>query len=245
MPSFIRFSAAAMHDQQFYQYITVLPKDSIITFDKAYINYEQFEAFNQRDITYVVPQKDNASYKHIQELDLLEEEPLILKDEIIEVKYTITVESVEVKRTLQLRRIAYYSEKHTTTFIYWTNNLTLAAMQVVEIYTYRWKIETFFKKLKQNFTLNYFLGDNENAIEIQIWCALIALVLVQVLHKENEATLAFTVLTAIIRLHLMNYIGLTSIINKYKQKRNRIQKQTPKEPPKKKGYPHFMPEFQF
>jgi len=245
MPSFIRFSAAAMHDQQFYQYITVLPKDSIITFDKAYINYEQFEAFNQRDITYVVPQKDNASYKHIQELDLLEEEPLILKDEIIEVKYTITVESVEVKRTLQLRRIAYYSEKHTTTFIYWTNNLTLAAMQVVEIYTYRWKIETFFKKLKQNFTLNYFLGDNENAIEIQIWCALIALVLVQVLHKENEATLAFTVLTAIIRLHLMNYIGLTSIINKYKQKRNRIQKQTPKEPPKKKVYPHFMPEFQF
>ncbi len=245
MPSFIRFSAAAMHDQQFYQYITVLPKDSIIAFDKAYINYEQFEAFNQRDITYVVPQKDNASYKSIKELDLLEEEPFILKDEIVEVKYKVTIEDIEVKKTLQLRRIAYYSKKHETVFVYWTNNLTFAAMQVVEIYDHRWKIESFFKKLKQNFTLNYFLGDNENAIEIQIWCALIALVLVQVLHKENEATLAFTVLTAIIRLHLMNYIGIASIINKYKQKRTRTQKQTPKEPPKKKIHPHFMPEFQF
>ena len=243
MPSFIRFSAAAMHDQQFYQYITVLPKDSIIAFDKAYINYEQFEAFNQRDIAYVVPQKDNASYKCIKELDLLDEEPLILKDEIIEVKYKITVEGVEVKKTLQLRRIAYYSKKHETTFVYWTNNQTLAAMQVVEIYTYRWKIETFFKKLKQNFTLNYFLGDNENAIEIQIWCALISLVLVQVLHKENEATLAFTVLTAIIRLHLMNYIAITSIINRYKQKRTRTQKQNPKKPPKKSIHPRFMPQF--
>jgi hypothetical protein len=57
MPSFIRFSAAAMHNQQFYQYITVLSKDSIIAFHKAYINYEQFETFNQREITYVFHKK--------------------------------------------------------------------------------------------------------------------------------------------------------------------------------------------
>lgn len=245
MPSFIRFSAAAMHDQQFYQYINVLPTGSVITFDKAYINYEQFEAFNQRDISYVVPQKDNASYVSIKELDLLNEEPQILKDEIVQVKYIITVESTEVKKTLQLRRVAYYSPKHKATFVYWTNNLELSAMQVVQIYTYRWKIEVFFKKLKQNFTLNYFLGDNENAIEIQIWCALIALVLLQVLHKENEATLAFTVLTAIVRLHLMNYIGIISVIKKYKLKRARTAKKPDKKPPKKRAAPHLMPELQF
>ena len=245
MPSFINFSAAAMHDQQFYQYINVLPGGSIITFDKAYINYEQFDTFNGREITYVVPQKDNASFISIKELDLHDEEPYILKDEIVEVKYKIFIEGIEVKKTLQLRRLAYYSKKHEATFVYWTNNMELSVMQVVEVYTYRWKIEVFFKKLKQNFALNYFLGDNENAIEIQIWCALIALVLLQVLHKENEATLAFTVLTAIVRLHLMNYIGIISIIKKYKLKRTRTIKMPAKKPRKKIPAPHFMPELQF
>ena len=245
MPSFIRFTAAALHDQQFYQYIKELPDDSIITFDKAYINFEQFEAFDQRGITYVVPQKDNASYTSIKESALLDTETNILKDEIIEVKYTTDIEGVEVKKTLQLRRIAYYSEKHKDTFVYLTNNLELTAMQVVEIYTYRWKIESFFKKLKQNFPLKYFLGDNANAIEIQIWCALIALVLLQVLHKENEATMAFGILTSIVRLHLMNYLGLVSIIEKYKQKRTRIKNETPKKNQKKRTHPCFMPELQF
>ena len=60
MPCFIKFTAAAMHDQQFYECIKELPNHSIITFDKAYINYEQFEKFQDRGITYVVPQKVNA-----------------------------------------------------------------------------------------------------------------------------------------------------------------------------------------
>ncbi len=245
MPSFIRFTAAALHDQQFYQYIKELPDNSIITFDKAYINFEQFEAFDQQGITYVVPQKDNANYTSIKELPLLDTETNILKDEIIQVKYTTNIEDVAVKKTLQLRRIAYYSEKHKDTFVYLTNNLELTAMQVVEIYTYRWKIESFFKKLKQNFPLKYFLGDNANAIEIQIWCALIALVLLQVLHKENQATLAFGILASIVRLHLMNYLGLVYIIEKYKQKRTRIKNELPKKTPKKSPPPVLCPNYSF
>jgi len=62
MPSFIKYTAAAMHDQQFYEYIKELPNGSIITFDKAYINYRQFVKFSERDVTYVVPQKDNTDF---------------------------------------------------------------------------------------------------------------------------------------------------------------------------------------
>jgi len=76
----------------------------------------------------------------------------------------------------------------------------------------------FFKKLKQNFPLNYFLGDNENAIQIQIWCALIGLLLLQVLYIENNATIAFSILAAIVSIHLMNYTGITAIIEHYKKK---------------------------
>ncbi len=223
MPSFIKYTAAALHDQRFYECIKELPDGSIITFDKAYINYPQFVKFSERDITYVVPQKDNADFTSIKELALKDEESNVLKDEIISVKYTDQVEETSIKRTLQLRRIAYYSEKHLATFVYWTNNMELTAADIIAIYQNRWQIEKFFKKLKQNFPLNYFLGDNENAIQIQIWCALIGLILLQVLFNENKANMAFSILASIVSLHLMNYISMTAIIEKYKQRRKRIK----------------------
>jgi len=227
MPCFIKFTASALHDQQFYECIKELPNHSIITFDKAYINYEQFDKFNDRGITYVVPQKDNAQYESKAELPLLDDETDILKDEIIEVKYSIQTETTQVKKQLQLRRIAYYSQKHKDTFIYCTNNTALKASEIVAIYQNRWQIEKFFKKLKQNFPLQYFLGDNTNAIEIQIWCALIGLILLQVIFTEQKATIAFSILASIVSIHLMNYTCLTSIINKYKQKRERKKKDRP------------------
>ncbi len=248
MPSFIKFTAAALHDQQFYQYIKELPDSSIITFDKAYVNYEQFDAFSERNIFYVIPQKDNGTYKSIKEFELKEDEPFILKDELIEVTYKKKIGNVTVEKTLQLRRIAYYSEKHKATFIYLTNYFDIEAMQIVEIYNNRWQIEKFFKKLKQNFPLTYFLGDNVNAIEIQIWCALMALMLLQVLHKENSATIAFSILAAIVRLHLMNYISLTDIIKHYKKKRERKKVVSPhrnKPNNKKSEHPHLQGQLAF
>jgi hypothetical protein len=164
MPSFIKYTAAALHDQQFYKYIKELPGHSIIAFDKAYINYKQFNAFTQRDIYYVTRQKENADYLSIKEFDLPDGSPHILKDETIEVTYT--ADKGECKQ--QMRRVAVYSDKYKKAFVYITNNFELTAMEIGAIYNNRWQIETFFKKLKQNFPLTYFFGDNVNAIEIQV-----------------------------------------------------------------------------
>lgn len=246
MPSFIKFTASAMHDQQFYECMKELPNHSIIAFDKAYINYEQFDKFNDRGITYVVPQKDNAQYKSVHELALSEHENCILKDEIIAVEYSLDNKNVKVKKTLHLRRIAYYSLKHDATFIYWTNNTEFEAMEIVAIYQNRWQIEKFFKKLKQNFPLTYFLGDNVNAIEIQIWCALIGLILLQVIHNEQNVTIAFSILASIVSIHLMNYTSLTDILNHYKKKRERKIKPKPPDTVKnKKGYPQIQTKIAF
>ena len=66
-----------------------------------------------------------------------------------------------------MRRVAFFSEKYGKAFVYITNNFELTAVEIAAIYENRWQIETFFKKLKQNFPLTYFFGDNTNAIEIQ------------------------------------------------------------------------------
>ena len=246
MPAFIKFSASALHDQLFYKYSKELPDGSIIAFDKAYINFEQFDLFTQRGIFYVVPQKDHAVYTSIKELEPKEDEPAILKD--VEVIYKTKAGGKHTLKPLQLRRIAYYSQKHDETFVYITNHLDIEAMQIVEIYKNRWQIEKFFKKLKQNFPLTYFLGDNVNAIEIQIWCALIALLLLEVLHKENSSNLSFSILAAIVRLHIMNYMSLTAVINHYKKKRERKKAKPPDHPKPssiKKGHPPFQTELKF
>ena len=222
MPSFIKYTAAALHDQQFYKYIKELPDYSIIAFDKAYINYLQFDAFTKRNIFYVTRQKENADYTAIEEFELADDAPHILKDERIEVTYKVDKE--EVKQ--QMRRVAFFSEKYGKAFVYITNNFELTAVEIAAIYENRWQIETFFKKLKQNFPLTYFFGDNTNAIEIQVWCALIALLLLDVTHKAHNTTMAFSILATIIRLHIMNYVDLSAIINAYKLKRKRSQKNT-------------------
>ena len=112
----------------------------------------------------------------------------------------------------QMRRVAVYSVTYDKAFVYTTNNFNLTAKEIATIYTDRWQTETFVKKLKQNFPLTYFLGDNSNAIEIQLWCALIALLLLNVPHKVNNCTTPFSILATIIYLHIMYYVAQFVII---------------------------------
>ena len=91
--------------------------------------------------------------------------------------------------------------------------------------------------------MNYFLGDNENAIQIQIWCALIGLLLLQVLYKENNETIAFSILAAIVSIHLMNHTGITAIIAHYKKKRK--GEHSNKKKMKQEVHPQNQPAFAF
>ena len=105
------------------------------------------------------------------------------------------------------------SRKDAKTAGFLTNNFDLAAASIAEIYKYRWQIELLFKKLKQNFPLKYFYGDNQNAIEIQIWCALICLLLIEVVRKNMQKRWAFSNMVSLVRFHLMGYVHLINFQN--------------------------------
>jgi len=79
---------------------------------------------------------------------------------------------------------------------------------IVALYRKRWQIELLFKRMKQNYPLKYFLGDSENAIKIQIWCSLIADLLLKIIKKAVAVKWSFSNLAAMVRLHLMTYIDL-------------------------------------
>jgi len=221
MPVLIQFNAAADNDQQFLQFIK-LPKGSFLTFDKGYNSYQQFAAFTSAEIFFITRQKDNAVYKSVSEKILTAQMPdAVLKEEIIEQTYKDANGKIQV---LQLRRIAWWDSKGKRTYEFISNNFELEAQVIADIYRYRWRIELFFKKLKQNFPLHYFLGDNQNAIEIQIWCALIALLLLSHIHFQNKSKMAFSNMVAILRMHLPSYISIKNLLALHNKKRLRYKK---------------------
>jgi len=223
MPVLIRFNAAADNDQQFLKYVE-LPSGSYLTMDKGYNNYKQFARFTEKGIFFITRQKDNAVYTTVAERILGAGTPqALLKDEIIHQTYK---DDKNKEQTLELRRISWWDAIRERAYEFVTNNFELEAITIAEIYKYRWQIELFFKKLKQNFQLQYFVGDNQNAIEIQIWCALIAVLLLTVIHERNKSKMAFSNVATLLRIHLAGYISIKELLALHNQKKERGKKAT-------------------
>lgn len=223
IPVLVNYSSAATHDHVLLKSIQ-LPANSFITFDMGYVDYKAYQAFTEQSITYVTKMKDNAVYLSIEELDIPQHaDDGILKDEII------VVRSKQITHTS--RRIAYWNKKTNKTEVFITNHLELEAETIVDIYRRRWSIETLFKQLKQNFPLKYFLGDNVNAIEIQIWVTLIANLMLTIIKKRVKRKWAFSNMVTFIRINLMDYINLYEFLKDPEQTWITIQKSRHKEQP--------------
>ena len=149
--------------------------------------------------------KDNAVYETIANNTIGEEiHSGVLEDQTIEV----TVKEARVESKLKLRKIRFYDRVLKREFEFLTNLFEMRPDLVAAIYKLRWQIELLFKQLKQNFPLKYFLGDNENAIKIQIYCALIANLLMTVIQKSIKKGWSFSNLVSFCKIHLFNYIHL-------------------------------------
>jgi len=223
MPTLIRFNAAAASDQLFLKAVE-LPAGSFVTFDKGYNNFLWYASLIAKGVNFITRQKEDAVYTSIAEaLPGPDTPPEVLKDETIHVSYKNAKGKVE-SEPMVLRRIAWWDAKGQRVYEFITNNFDLDAATIAGIYQYRWQIELFFKKLKQNFQLRYFVGDNQNAIEIQIWCALIAVLLLTVIHTQNNSRIAFSNVTTLLRIHLAGYISIKSLLGLHNKKRERGKK---------------------
>jgi hypothetical protein len=206
VPNMVWYTSAATNDHILLSKLELDP-NTIYVFDKGYNDYKAFLRFTEGKTGFVTRLKDNADYEAIQEIDIPENiHHGVIKDEIIQV--TVKKEDGKNKK-LKLRRVAFWDDISKRLFIYITNLFELRADLIAALYKIRWQIELLFKQLKQNFPLRYFLGDNENAIKIQIWCALIANLLLTVIQKTVKLRQwSFSNIVSFCRLHLFNYIHL-------------------------------------
>lgn len=213
---FVKVTAANVHDSKFLNELTLNPF-SMVVFDKAYNHYKLFSKWTEKQVWFVTRMKENALYevmKVVSENTICEGSG-VLKEEEIQLSYKQNQKDKELQK-LSLRRITYQDDKgHIYVFI--TNNTQLTSQDIADIYKQRWQIELLFKKMKQNFQLHCFYGESENAIRIQIWCTLIAQLLLTVLQRKTQTKKAFSTIACLVRQHLLSYLNLEELLKNSKR----------------------------
>lgn len=204
VPCMIRYSAAAANDSKFLKEVN-LPTGSIIVFDRGYYDYKTFNNLSSQKVTWITRRRSLFAYNVLAELPNTHENKGVISDKHILLGHRSSVR-------VEGRIIHYRNQSTGEEFEFLTNNFRMSALTIAELYRKRWQIEILFKRMKQNYPLKYFLGDSENAIKLQIWCSLIADLLLKVIKKGVAVRWSFSNLAAMIRLHLMTYIDLAGFL---------------------------------
>lgn len=210
LPMNVKYTAGASNDHHFLKDL-ILGNGDVVIFDKAYVDYQQYHKWGQEGIYFVTREKDNAKSLVLSERDLPDDKDFeIILDEDVIKEYKNSDGKIQ---KFTLRRTVVWSDKHQDTIVLLSNCFYLEAAEISLLYRKRWRIELLFKQLKQNFPLKYFLGDNENAIKIQIWCCLIVNLLITVIKiKAGNKKMSFALTVSIIRQHLMSYINIIAYL---------------------------------
>ena len=202
LPSFAVITDGKVSDVEVARRFKFAP-DTIVVDDRGYNDYDLFGKWTSECVYFVTRMKDNAAYKVVKE-NAVNPNRHILKDEIIK----LSGPGASEKCPYQLRRIEFYNDEKQEILVFLTNHLKLAASTIAAIYKDRWRIETFFRDLKQNLKIKTFVGTSANAVKIQIWTALIAMLILRFLQLRSQFNWSLSNLVALLRMNLFTHRDL-------------------------------------
>lgn len=209
VPCFVRLSEGKASDGSFLPYLT-LPPGSIVVMDRGYRRYQQFSQWTAQGVRWITRLSARAVYQKREKRKLTQEQRRagVREDRIIELGNPRTAHLNKVQRARLVRFTDPETQKE---YQFLTNDFRSSALTIAGLYRKRWQIELLFKSLKQHFNLSDFLGDSENAIRIQLWCTLIAALLLKIVKDQvgrQKKVWSMANLAGLIRLHLGTYIHL-------------------------------------
>lgn len=182
---------------------------TIVVDDRAYNDYELFGRWTARGVYFVTRMKENCVFEVVGEKEVPRNRN-ILKDELIELRGSKAIE----KCPYPLRRIEAFDPETGKVLVFLTNHLRLGATTISAIYKDRWQMEIFFKALKQNLKIKTFVGTSANAVKIQIWTALIAMLILRFLQLRSQFNWSLSNLVALLRMNLFTHRDLWAWLNK-------------------------------
>ena len=206
MPSFVHLTDGKKADVKV-AHLLDLRAGSIVAMDRAYNDYKLFHKWTQSGIFFVTRLKKNADYEVIEERSAPLERN-ILSD------YIIRFTGVAGKQCPGLLRLVeVWDEKKKRNIKLLTNHLDFGSTTISAIYKDRWQIELFFKALKQNLKIKTFVGTTENALHIQIWTALLSMLLIRWCKHQSKAGWSFSLVATVLRWNLFVYRDLLDWLN--------------------------------
>lgn len=228
VPSDVRFTSAATNDSFMLKPVNFHDGD-VLAMDRAYIDYAKLEELTDRGVVYVTKMKKNLTFVLWEDI-MWQNSMGLMEYRIRHVTFYKPVKDGGLIRH-HARIISYVDVKKHKVIDLLTNDMDAAPEEIVDIYRQRWEIELLFKQIKQNFPLRYFYGESGNAIKIQIWVTLIANLLLMVIQSRLNRNWSFSGLATMVRLTLMYYVDLYSLLNRPERDWQMLLEQPAKEPP--------------
>ncbi|MGA2113385.1 MAG: IS4 family transposase [Bryobacteraceae bacterium] len=202
LPRYVLITEAKRSDVKMADAFT-LNAGSIVAMDRGYNDYGLFFKWTTEEIYFVTRLKENAVYEVVEELAVPQGRN-IRSDQLIR----LTGVQAQKDCPCLLRRVLVWDPVNEREIVLLTNLIAFGATTIAAIYKDRWEIELFFKALKQNLRVKSFVGTSENALRIQIWTALIAILLLKWMHHLSKAKWSLSNLASMLRLNLFTYRDL-------------------------------------
>ena len=209
VPGFYVISNADVHDSQA---MTVVPYESgsFYIFDRAYMDTEQLFFIHRTKAYFVVREKVNMRYEIVEDLNYSNPATGVVSDQRI--RFTVYKTAKQYPEVL--RRVVFYDEEDQRTFVFYTNNLSISAEEVALLYKFRWRVELFFKWIKQHLHVQEFYGFNENAVRIQIHVAIITYCLVAIVEHVLNVRMDTYYMLRILSVSLLDKTPIRDLLLK-------------------------------
>ena len=178
IPEFILFTNASVHDVNVLDVIT-FEANSFYVMDRGYVDYKRLYKIDLSNAYFVTRAKDNMDYRRLYSHQVDKTKGIIYDQTIMLNGYYAAKYYMK-----KMRRIKFHDTVTNKDLIFLTNNFKIAAVDIAQLYKHRWKIELFFKWIKQHLKLKSFWGQSENAVKTQVWIAVSTYVLVAIAKKE-------------------------------------------------------------
>jgi len=224
IPTFIHISDGKMHDVNVLD-ILMLEAGAFYIMDRGYLDFERLFTISQAGAFFVIRAKKNTQYRRQYSHTITPED----KSQGVKCDQTIVLTGIGAKKDYpqQLRRIKYHDTQTDKTFNFLTNNFTVPAKTIAELYRHRWQVELFFKWIKQHLRIKSFFGVTENAVKSQIWIAISVYVLIAIIKKRLKLKSGLYTILQILSLSLFEKTPLDQLLTKEENKpgNNRNSKQ--------------------
>ena len=212
IPCFIHITEASVHDVNALDELTY-ENESFYVLDKGYVDFKRLYKIHRANAYFVTRAKNNFRFKWQKSRKTNRKEGVMCDQLVLLSGFYASINYPE-----KIRRIKYYDKDTDKTFVFLTNNFELSPLDIALLYKYRWRVELFFKWIKQHLKILTFWGTSENAVKTQVYIAILTYTLVAIIKNKLQSALSTYEILQILSMSLLDKTPIKELINKpYRQ----------------------------